>query len=343
VEPILFLAHTEADGTLGKPALEALGLALRAGAGGQGPGAGGGSGGAVTVGLVGAMVQSAADQIAGCGAVRFLAVQGEGFAQPRYATDAAAAEAICRVAGRGLVLAAGTSRWARALPGVAQRLGGRVDTHATAIGPSGITRWFYRQRMEAVLTRAQRPWIVLLDPGCVAPWGGASGTAAVEMIAVDAGVTRTNVTGDRAPKTDEQTIRPDAKLLFVAGAGWTKKQGDGATHTAEAEELILGFLRAAQASLGGSKSLVDSSGEGEAVLRFMTHMNQIGQTGATPRHPKGLSTCCHGEEPHVVGWRFITERRAINLDANCGWARGKADVVYVADAFEVMRHLVRML
>ena len=27
----------------------------------------------------------------------------------------------------------------------------------------------------------------------------------------------------------------------------------------------------------------------------------------------------------------------MNLDANCGWARGKADVVYVADAFAVMR------
>jgi hypothetical protein len=36
----------------------------------------------------------------------------------------------------------------------------------------------------------------------------------------------------------------------------------------------------------------------------------------------------HGDcLPHVVGWRFVTQRRAINLDANCGWARGKADVV----------------
>jgi hypothetical protein len=72
------------------------------------------------------------------------------------------------------------------------------------------------------------------------------------------------------------------------------------------------------------------------VPYIMTHVNQIGQTGATPRHPKGLSTCCHGEEPHAVGWRFITERRAVNLDPNCGWARGKADALYVADAFEVM-------
>ena len=45
----------------------------------------------------------------------------------------------------------------------------------------------------------------------------------------------------------------------------------------------------------------------------------------------------------MVGWRFITERRAIHRDANCGWARGKADVIYVADAFAVMRHLVQML
>ena len=75
----------------------------------------------------------------------------------------------------------------------------------------------------------------------------------------------------------------------------------------------------------------------------MTHLNQVGQTGSTPRHPKGLSTCCHGEEPHVVGWRFINERRAVNLDPNCGWARGKADVLYVADAFEVLARLNALL
>jgi hypothetical protein len=29
----------------------------------------------------------------------------------------------------------------------------------------------------------------------------------------------------------------------------------------------------------------------------------------------------------------------VNLDPNCGWARGKADVLYVADTFEVMRRV----
>ena len=107
--------------------------------------------------------------------------------------------------------------------------------------------------------------------------------------------------------------------------------------------MILSFLHASGASLGSSKSLVDQGGEGQPVLPFLTHMNQIGQTGATPRHAKGLSTCCHGEEPHVVGWRFINDRRAISLDPNCGWTRGKADVVYVADAFKVMARVNELL
>jgi len=340
MESILLLAHTEADGTLAVPALEALGAALTAALS---------LGGELSVGLVGGNVQPAANQISGAGAKRIFAVAGEAFSQPRYATDAAAVEAICRAASAGIVLAPSTSRWARALPGVAYRLGGRVDTHATGLelhnGAPAVTRWFYRQRMEAVLAREQRPWLVLLDPGCFAPWSGAGAAkaATVENVPLEVPQTRTTVTGVQAPKADEQTIRPDAKLLFVAGAGWTKKQADGAVHGREAETLILGFLRSTKSSLGGSKSLVDASGEGEAVLGFMTHLNQIGQTGSTPRHRKGLSTCCHGEEPHVVGWRFVNERRAINLDANCGWARGKADVLYVADAFEVMRHVNRLL
>jgi len=334
METALVLAHVGADGTLGKPALEVLAAAKSLG-------------GEIVVGLVGGTAQAAADQIAGCGAARILAVTGDAFTQSRYRTDADAAEALCRAAGAPLVIAPSTTRWARALPGVAYRLGGRIDTHATNLavrdGAPAVTRWFYRQRMEAVLARAERPWVVLVDPGCYTPWSGAPGTAVVESVAVEAPPCRTNVAGVQAPKADEQTIRPEADLLFVAGAGWTKKQADGAAHAPEAAALILGFLRAAKASLGGSKSLVDLSGEGEAVLPFMTHLNQIGQTGATPRHPKGLSTCCHGEEPHVVGWRFVNQRRAINLDPNCGWARGKADVLYVADAFEVMRKVNELL
>ena len=40
---------------------------------------------------------------------------------------------------------------------------------------------------------------------------------------------------------------------------------------------------------------------------------------------------------------FINDRRAVNLDPNWGWARGKADVLYVADAFAVMAKLNALL
>jgi electron transfer flavoprotein alpha subunit len=341
MDTILLLAHVEADGSLAKPAREALTAARSLNAAVAGS--------TLCVGLVGADVQAAADAIADSGADRFVAVAGAAFAPSRYATDALAAEAICRETGATIVIAAGTSRWCRTLPGVAHRLGGRADTHVTGLsiadGAVSISRWYYRQRMEATIRRTQRPWVILVDPGCLEPWEGAAAAASVLLIDVQppAGCLRTAVSGFLTPAADAQTIRPDADLLFVAGAGWTKAQADGKAHVPEAADLILTFLRRTQASLGGSKSLVDLSGEGQSVLPFMTHLNQVGQTGATPRHPKGLATCCHGEEPHVVGWRFISERRAVNLDPNCGWARGKADVVYVADAFAVMQKVNALL
>jgi electron transfer flavoprotein alpha subunit len=339
MESILCLVHTQPDGTLAKPAFEALAVAkdLAAGLGGA----------SVDIGLMGADVAAAANAVAAAGARKVLGTSGAELGQARYATDAAAAAALIKASAATIVVAPQTSRFARVLAGVTQRSGGRIDSHVTGVavkdGALAINRWYYRQRMEAAVTRTARPWIIAIDPGCVKPWTGAAGAGQVEAVRVDLPQVRTKVTGVRSPCADEQTIRPDAQLLFVAGAGWTKKQADGQMHVAEAEKLILGFLAATKASLGGSKSLVDSSGEGEAVLRFMTHLNQIGQTGATPRHPKGLATCCHGEEPHTVGWRFVTERRAINKDAGCGWARGKADVLYVADAFEVMAKVNALL
>ena len=334
MDSVLFLAFTESDGSLAKPALEALAAAKS-------------FGGELAIGLIGREVQAAANQVAGCGASRFLGVAGSDFAESRYTTDAAAAEALARASGALIVVTAGTSRANRVMAGVAHRLGGRAETHVSGITVEGgkirVSRWYYRQRMEAVIERAQRPWVLVIDPGVAAQWTGAAGTATVESVAVPLPEVRSRVTGVQSPAAAEQTIRPEADLLFVAGAGWTKKQADGQVHVPEAERLILDLLRLTQASLGSSKSLVDISGEGQAVLNFLTHLNQVGQTGSTPRHAKGLATCCHGEEPHVVGWRFINERRAVNLDPSCGWARGKADVLYVADAFEVMRRVNALL
>lgn len=341
METILLLAHTESDGLPAKSAHEALHVAAtlhKSLAGSK-----------LFIGLAGENIQAAANSIAACPATKYFGVSGPEASQSRYATDAAAAEAICKAAQATIIAVPATARWARVIPGVAQRIGGRADTHVTGVavadGEIVLNRWYYRQRMEATLTRRHRPWFILIDPGSQPACQCGGGTASLENVPVqfsDA-CKRTTVIGVRAPALSAQTIRPEASLLFVAGAGWTKKQADGHAHLPEAEKLILDFLNSASASLGSSKSLVDQNGEGEAVLAFLSHLNQVGQTGATPRHPKGLSTCCHGEEPHTVGWRFIGERRAINLDPNCGWARGKTDILYVADAFKVMAKVNELL
>ena len=266
---ILVLLHTESDGGLSKASLEALGAAVSLG-------------GPVTIGLVGESVQSAADAVAGAGAQVVFGVEGAEFGQGRYATDTAAAEAICRAAGAELILAPGTSRWMRALPGVAQRIGAKVDSHVVGLSVDGgsavARRWVYRNRMEATLSRPGQMWVVLLDSGAAQVWAGAAGAGTlVTRLSASVATARTTVLRVEAPEADQQTIRPDAKLLLVAGAGWTKKQKDGQTHIAEAAELIPDLLRLTQASLGSSKSLVDLGSEGE-VGAAVPHASAPGRT-----------------------------------------------------------------
>lgn len=339
MESILVLTHCDESGAaLSKGSLEAVTagkeLAARLGV-------------TWSIGIVGADPNRAAKSISSVG-VRVLAAGGDAFAQPRFSSDAAACEAICRAVQPTIVVAPHSSRFARIMGAVASRAGGCIDTHIAAIAGTDkveAQRWFYRQRIEAVLTRSARPWFMLLDVGTHTAYSGESAAIAVERIPVDVPTPRSRIIGTRCPERGGATgtIRGEAMLLFVVGAGWTKKQPDGHVRAEKAGELILGFLHASGASLGSSKSLVDQGSEGNPVLPFLTHLNQVGQTGSTPRHRRGLATCCHGEEPHVVGWRFIDERRAISLDPNCGWTRGKADVVYVADAFQVIAQLNKLM
>ncbi|MEN8687159.1 MAG: electron transfer flavoprotein subunit alpha, partial [Desulfuromonadales bacterium] len=222
MEKILLLAHTQDDGSLPKAAYEALNAALQAAADLENA--------VLTVGLVGAEVKAAADSLAACGASGILTVSGEDFAASRYASDVAAVEALVKAADPTLVLAPTSSRFSRCLPGAAFRCDGRIETHITGIeivdGTLQVQRWYYRQRMVARLSRAHRPWFLVIDPGVFDPWQGPAGSANVQAIEVSLGADRkrTEVVGVQTPDSDAQTIRPDAKLLFVAGAGWTKKQ-----------------------------------------------------------------------------------------------------------------------
>ena len=264
-----------------------------------------------------------------------------------YSKDVPAIAAAIKASGADVVLMPGNSRVKRSAPAAAFRAGAEIDTNVVDVeivdGKALAKRWVYRQRILTEFSREAKPWVIVTDPSLFESICAKTGAGTVAFAEDSSAASRTAVNGvENAGTGGESTIKPDAELLFVAGAGWTKKQADGALHFEDAAATITSFIGKANASLGSSKSLVDMP-EAAAAFTFMSHMNQVGQTGSTPRHQKGLATCCHGEEPHVVGWRFVNERRAVNLDANCGWAQGKADIVYVADAFDVMKKVNELL
>lgn len=69
-----------------------------------------------------------------CPGAKIYGVQGAEFAHPRYASDVAAAEAICRAASPQLVIAPATSLFLRVLPAVANRLHGSVVSVRRELG-----------------------------------------------------------------------------------------------------------------------------------------------------------------------------------------------------------------
>ena len=97
-ESILVLTHVDETGPAPTTAsLEAVtaGMELAAGIGAS-----------IAIGIVAVDPSDAARSIAAAGA-RVLAVSGQAFAQARYASDAAACEALCKAAQASIVLGAG--------------------------------------------------------------------------------------------------------------------------------------------------------------------------------------------------------------------------------------------
>lgn len=126
MESILVLIHTGEDSALIKPSLESIAAGVELASRLKAP---------LAIAVFGLHANHAASALASTGA-RLLAVDSAPFAQPRYATDAAACEALCRASAATIVLAPASSRIARVAAGVSHRLGGVIDTHITGLSAS---------------------------------------------------------------------------------------------------------------------------------------------------------------------------------------------------------------
>ena len=83
---LIVLLHTQPDGSLPKAAFEAVSAAKQLNA-------------PFSVGILGANAKAACGQLADSGAAAYYAAEGDDLAQPRYATDVAAAVALVKAAG----------------------------------------------------------------------------------------------------------------------------------------------------------------------------------------------------------------------------------------------------
>ena len=173
-----------------------------------------------------------------------------------FAQDVPAFAAAITAAGADIILAPGTSRARRSLPAAAMRAGAAIDTNVVAVTTDGdkatVQRWAYRQRILTTFSRAARPWVIVTDPALFADICAGLGATPAPIPAGASAETRTKVNGVVAAGTGgESTIKPDSPLLFVAGAGWTKKQSDGATvvHEAPAHHVRLLAVAARRESL----------------------------------------------------------------------------------------------
>ena len=123
-ESILVLTHAgEASHSLSKASLETVTAGKELSARLNAP---------MTIGIISANYADTARSLAGVN-TRVLGVAGEPFVEARYATDAAACEALCRAANPTIILAPQSSRMARVAAALAHRLSGCIDTHVTSV------------------------------------------------------------------------------------------------------------------------------------------------------------------------------------------------------------------
>jgi len=228
----LFLTPTQSDGTLAAPPWRRSRSPKRGTGPGRPPG---------PLASNGEKVEAAANQIAGCGPL-----PSWGLPALNWRSRATGRTPPRRSSGtQGGSQPDPGPRHQPDAPGDGRRgpPAGRARGHAChRISDSlEITRWYYRQRMEATLSRTQRPWVLLVEPGCHEPWIVEGGTAQVQPVSLELTEAdrRTTVEGLQAPTSSQATVRPEADLLFVAGAGWTKAQKDGRARSGDAEKLIL--------------------------------------------------------------------------------------------------------
>ena len=277
-----------------------------------------------------------------------LAVSGEAFAQARYASDAAACEALCRAAqaswcwrrelavcarcgGRGAP-AGRIYRYAH--HGACRREGGGGD--ALVLSPAGGGG--DQPRSASVVPAAGGGHACGL---CGRAGGGAGGGGRGHVACVCA---RWWKAFARRSWARRRFARTRSCCLWPARDGRRSSPTDRSMPPRRREDPRLSAARrriAGQQQVAGGPEAERRRPAGAAVPDSPEPDRTDGRDAAPS--PRGSPPAAMARSRTWWAGASLRERRAISLDPNCGWARGKADVVYVADAFEVMARVNALL
>ena len=278
------------------------------------------SGGQVIAGALGAAAQAAQGMIAH-GADRVLTVEG----LPEGDADAyvAAAEAVCRQAGAGLVLLPGDRFGWEVGPRLAHRLGAGIVTDCVGIswdsgrfvmtkpvyGGKAMARLVVRTPVQVALVRVRT-----MEP--LEPDASRSGT--VEALSVSAPGGRVKLLERKQEESRGQVRLEDARVVVSGGRGLGGP---------EPFKLLEEIAQVLGGAVGASLAAVDAG--------WASPQQQVGQTGKTVAPDVYIAVGISGASQHIAGMSGSKTIVAINKDPEAPIFR-VAHLGVVADYKEVL-------
>lgn len=281
------------------------------------------TGGEARILVLGHKVEELAQRLAGY-AIDVLLVDDPALAE--YAGDAYvhAVRGIVESRRPRIVLVAHTSQGYDLAPALAGAMDLPLLTNCLAIRVEGerliASRRILNEKVQEDLEiRSERPVVVTLRPGSIAPQGKGDGTAVVTAVSftIDSASVRTAFVRMERPEVQDIDLSA-ADVIVSAGRGIQKKENLA---------LIEEFAKAIGGVVGASRPLTD--------MDWLPKTRQVGQSGKTVR-PKLYVACgISGAMQHVAGMKDASLIVAINTDPTAPIFE-VAHVGFVADALKLL-------
>jgi electron transfer flavoprotein alpha subunit len=300
------------EGKLRKPSREALSAGRKLAAA---------TGGELLAAAFGPDAGLLADECGKLGAVRLLAVGGDGLAE--YSTEpytAALAQVIAE-AKPAVVLLSGSSDGRDLAPRIAARLGAGVASDVTSLEWANDSlrarRPVYSGRAFATVEVASTPAFATCRPNAFPVEETSQGASEVVNIAPEAIESKARVTETKAPEAGELTIA-EADIIVSGGRGLKE---------AENFSIIRDLAHAIGAAVGASRATVDAG--------WIDHQHQVGQTGRVVGPNLYIAAGISGAIQHLAGMSSSKHIVAINKDPDAPIFR-IADLGVVGDLFTIL-------